>query len=206
MQLPSANEVLQRLVNNKKNIVAYDDVLLNTSFYRREIMLGDIDMEVGESIEALIRFWNTIDDENNVPVEERQPIIIHIDSNGGDLDATFTMVDAIRMSKTPVWTVNIGCAFSGGFFTFIAGHKRVAYPHSTFLYHEGSTGQIADAGKFQNYAEFYKVRMQQLRQLVLDTTDVDEELYKEKRRDDWWLTAEDAKELGMVDEITQEFI
>lgn len=206
MKIPSAIDILEDLKNNHGEVKDFDAALEKNSVWHRQLLIGDIDPDVGEAVEMMIRFWNQVDDEEGTPIEKRSPIIIYIDSNGGDLDATFTMIDAIKISKTPVWTINMGCAFSGGFFTYIVGHKRFAYPHSTFLYHEGSTGQIADAGKFQNFAAFYKVRLSMLKDIVLDHTKISPELYEEKRRDDWWFTAQEAIELGVADEIIDRFL
>ena len=160
----------------------------------------------GEGIEAFIRFFNQLDDENEIPIKDRMPIKIYVDSGGGDLSATLTIIDAIKMSKTPIWTINIGCAYSGGFFAFIAGHKRIAYEHSTFLYHEGSTMNGGDAGKFRNFAEFYDKQLQMLKNITLKYTKISDELYESKKRDDWWLTTDEALELGICDEIAEEMI
>ena len=116
------------------------------------------------------------------------------------------MIDAIKMSTTPIWTINIGAAYSGGFFTFIAGHKRFAYPLSTFLYHEGSTGNIGDAGKFRNFADFYDKQLDMLKAITTQNTRITDEMYRDHKKDDWWMTAEEALELGVCDEITKEFI
>lgn len=205
MNNPKAQDLLEKF-KNTATIKDYGEIVECNSFWERHLILGDIDQDVGDAIENMIRFWNRVDDENNTPIKNRVPIKIYIDSNGGDLCATFTMIDAIRLSKTPVWTINIGAAYSGGFFTFIAGHKRFAYPHSTFLYHEGSTAQISDAGKFQNFAVFYKQQLKKLKDITLEYTNISEELYEDKRRDDWWFDVHEAVELGVVDEIAEGFI
>ena len=153
-----------------------------------------------------IRFWNKYDDKRNIPIEDRKPIKIYIDSNGGCLSDTFTMIDAIKLSKTPVWTICTGAAYSGGFFTFIAGHRRFAYDHASFLYHEGATATGADAGKFRNYAEFYQKELEQLKEVTLKYTKITPEEYKEHIKDDWWMTADEALKYGVCDEITKEFV
>lgn len=205
MSIPKTQELIEKFKETVE-LKNYGSLLECDGFWKRQIILGDIDVEVGEAVEGMIRFWNTQDDENNIPAEEREPIKIYIDSNGGDLIATFTMVDAIRLSKTPVWTINIGSAYSGGFFTFIAGHKRFTYPLASFLYHEGSTGNVGDAGKFQNFAAFYKKQLGNLKDITLKYTNISPELYEEKRRDDWWIDSNEAIELGIADEIVERFI
>lgn len=109
------------------------------------------------------------------------------------------------MSKTPVWTINVGTAYSGGFFTFICGDRRIAYPHSSFLYHEGSAGTEGTANQFENFAAFYKRRLEQLKQIVLEKTKISEEKYTAIQKDDFWMSAEDALELGCVDIIADNF-
>jgi ATP-dependent Clp protease protease subunit len=131
---------------------------------------------------------------------------VNIDSDGGDLYGTMTIIDAIALSKTPVWTINIGCAYSGGFFTFICGHRRIAYPHASFLYHEGSVQNGGTAIQFRNFSEFHERKMEELKEITLSHTKISEELYDKKKKDDWWITANEAVELGIADEITERFV
>lgn len=173
----------------------------------RNIFVGYIVDGTGTSIESTIRYWNRIDDEAGIPVENRKPIKIYIDSPGGSLTDTFTAIDAIRLSKTPVYTINTGCAYSGGFFMFIAGHQRIAYPNSSFMFHEGSTASSqCDAAKFRNFADFYDRQLKVLKKIVLQYTNLTEEFYDKIHKDDYWLMAEDALEQGICDEITKELI
>ena len=173
------------------------------SFLNREAYIGGIDDEVAAGIESMIRFWNASDDQLNVPIEDRIPIKLYIDSPGGILTACYTIINAIELSKTPVITINTGCAYSAGFFVFIAGHKRLAYSLSSFLFHEGSTttGDFVDAHKFRNHADFYSIQLKQLKEHVLRYTKITEEEYEKIKKDDYWLTAKEALEKGIVDEI-----
>jgi ATP-dependent Clp protease protease subunit len=200
------NDYIYDLQRNPDSIKNFDNILETNGFLNREIFVGDIDSDLGVAVNVLIRFYNQQDEEESIPVQDRKPIKIFIDSGGGDLDATFTIIDSIKMSKTPVWTINFGCAYSGGFFIFINGHKRFTTPLSTFLYHEGSTGNVGDAGKFRNFAEFYERQLALLKDIVLKQTNISEELYKEHQKDDWWLDANEALDLGIADEILERFI
>ena len=192
--------------NVKDDIKTFEDVINLDGATNREVYVGDICSGLGQTVEGYIRFWNKYDDKRNIPIEDRKPIKIYIDSNGGCLSDTFTMIDAIKLSKTPVWTICTGTAYSGGFFTFIAGHRRFAYDHASFLYHEGATATGADAGKFRNYAEFYQKELEQLKEVTLKYTKITSEEYKEHIKDDWWMTAEEALKYGVCDEITKEFV
>ncbi|MBE6148292.1 MAG: hypothetical protein E7167_02085 [Firmicutes bacterium] len=199
-------DLVKSLIESDKDQYDFGDITDLSNALNRQLNVGEIDGNVGDAIDSYIRFFNRQDEQDGIPVEERVPIKIYIDSPGGDLIATFTMINSIRMSKTPVWTINIGAAYSGGFFTFIAGHKRFAYPLSSFLFHEGSTGTSGDAGKFRNFADFYKKELDNLKKVVLEYTDITEEDYEKHINDDWWFTAKEALEYGICDEITKELI
>lgn len=198
------SEMLEKWGGTTKDCSDFDDLLNKTLCLDRNCLILDITEGTGDGINNLIRYWNLIDDKNNIPVEERQPIKLYIDSNGGDLVQTFIMIDSIRLSKTPVWTIGMGAVYSGGFFTFISGHRRIAYPSSSYLYHEGSTGTFGDAGKFRNYACFYEKQMAALKAHTLKFTDIDEHTYDLHIKDDWWMTAEEAIQYGICDEIATE--
>lgn len=201
------DELMESLGKNlKDDVTDFIDIVNLDGSLKREIYLNDICAGTGQTVDGFIRFWNAYDNKKGIAIEDREPIKVFIDSNGGCLSDTFTMIDAIKMSKTPVWTICIGCAYSGGFFTFIAGHKRIAYPHASFLYHEGSTGNSADAGKFKNFADFYMKQLKQLEEITLQYTSITPEEYKEHIKDDWWMTSEDAIKYGVADEIAEELL
>ena len=197
-------DLIQNQVEDGK--FSFDQIVDFIHCSNRIMYLGDITEGVGSAMDSMIRFWNYEDNTNDIPIEERQPIKIYIDSNGGSLVDTFTMIDSISMSKTPVYTICTGSAYSGGFFTFIAGHKRFAYPLSSFLYHEGSTGNAGDAGKFRNFAAFYEKVLQQLKDITIKYTKITEEEYEKHIKDDWWFTADEALKYGICDEISKELI
>ena len=192
--------------NVKKDIKTFEDLINLDGALNREIYLFDITSGTGSSIDGYIRFWNDYDKKHNIPIEEREPIKIYIDSCGGSLTDTFTIIDSIKMSKTPVWTIAIGCVYSGGFFTFISGHKRIAYPHASFLFHEGSTGTSGTSSQFENYTAFYRKQLNQLASIVLNNTKITEKEYKDIRKDDVWYDVADGVEKGFIDEVIEEFI
>ena len=201
-----SHELLNDFLNQNSPFKTFDDVL-NTSFLlNREIFIGEVDFDLAGSVIALIRFWNKIDKDLDIPVEEREPIKILIDSPGGYLSAAFAIISAIEASETPIYTYNMGCAYSAGFFIFIAGHKRFSYSLASFLYHQGSTGGgdgSIDAHKFRNYADFYSKQLLILKEHTLKYSNLTEEQYKNIEKDDYWLSAEEAQAIGIVDSIIQ---
>jgi len=171
----------------------------------RSILIESIEEDTGTIVSNSIRFFNYIDEEAQIPVEQRKPIKIFINSTGGYLTSTFTVIDAISFSKTPVYTINIGCAYSGGFLIFISGHKRMTYPNASFLFHEGSASIGGDANKFQNQADFYKKQREIIKKIVLSKTNIDENLYNSHIKDDWWILSDEAIELKIADKISNSF-
>lgn len=206
------NDYLNDLLGNNPVLkedsskIDFENILDYSNSLDRQLYIGDITEGVGIAVDTVIRFWNKYDEDHNIPITDRKPIRIYIDSPGGSLTDTLTVIDAIKLSKTPVYTICVGCAYSGGFFIFISGHKRYCYPNSTFLYHEGSTANGGDAGKFRNFAEFYDKQLEILKQITVFNTNIDEELYEKHRRDDWWMLASEALDLGVCDEILKELI
>ena len=201
------NDLADCLVKNvKDDMKTFIDLVNLDASLNREVYLYDIEAGTGPDVEGYIRFWNEYDEKHNIPVEERKPIKLYIDSGGGYLGDTFTIVDAIKMSKTPVWTICMGAAYSGGFFCFISGHKRFAYPHASFLFHEGSTSSGGTSSQFENYTSFYKRQLGQLKDIVINNSKITEEEYNNIRKDDVWYDVNDGIEKGFIDEVLREFI
>ena len=179
-----------------------DEVIISHSFLSREIyIVGEINAEMGVAIPNQIRFWNKADDADGIPVEERAPIKVYIDTPGGDMSATFAMIDSIKNSKTPVYTITTGEGCSGGFFVGICGHKRFGYKHSSYLFHEGSCSFGADAHKYGQHYKFYAKRLNQIKDITLENTKFTEKFYNIHKKDDLWLTADEALKFGVIDEI-----
>ena len=190
--------------NVKEDVTSFEDIINLKSSLDREIYLSDISDGIGAVISSIISYWNKVDKDTMDSCGK--PISIIIDSPGGSLTDTFTIIDAIKLSKTPVHTIVIGTAYSGGCLVAMTGHKRYAYPHASFMLHEGSTSTGGDSHKFINYSKFYQLQLKQLRDIVISNTKMTDEFYESIKRDDYWLTAEEAKEMGMIDEIIKECI
>ena len=203
----NADELIKTLTESvNENMKTFEDIINIKGALRREIYLYDIECGIGATVDGYIKFWNEYDKTHNIPVEEREPIKIYIDSCGGSMTDTFTIIDAIRMSTTPVITIALGCVYSGGFFAFISADKRLAYPHASFLFHEGSNSTSGTSGQFENSAKFYKKQLEQLKKLVLERTNISEEEYKEIHKDDVWYTVDEGIEKGFVDGLVTEYL
>ena len=184
-------------VDNLDGLSEYSDAS-NRNLY----FMGDINADTGVAVENMIRFYNQADKQFNVTKEDRIPIKIWINSYGGDLQAALTTCDAINLSETPIYTINQGQAASAAALIFLAGHKRIAFPKSYLMIHEGSIGvsQI-DAHKFQAMSDFYKVQRTLLKKIIMEYTGMSEEDYTSHAKDDWWMDVNDAMKYNMIDMV-----
>lgn len=130
--------------------------------------------------------------------EERKPIIILINSNGGFLDITNSIVDTIKISTTPVWTVNMGNALSAGCIIFLAGEKRFTVNNSWTMTHPGSGGV---SGNYNETVEQTKVWNEQVKNMgtyIMERTGIDDKTWRKYKTKDWWLNADQQIEFGFA--------
>lgn len=194
------------IITDPEAMIDPEATLQTYDFMDRSVFITDeIEMSHANSVFEIIKFWNNIDEMDEVPIEERKPICIYINTPGGDLDAVFSIIGSIKTSKTPVHTYTIGTAYSGGFFIGISGHKRFGFPYSTYMFHEGAIMDGGDAHKFIQRAKFYETQLKRLRKIVLNDTKITEEEYAEHKDSDWFMDPEEAVRYGVIDEIVENF-
>ena len=166
---------------------------------QRKIWLDDdIGYNVIE-IQRLIMRWNIAD--KGVAPEMRKPIWLYIMSYGGDLDYMWSLIDTIEMSRTPVYTVNVGVAASAASLIFLAGHKRFMLPKSNLIIHEGSAQLAGDAIKVMDQSESYKQQLKQMKDYILERTEIPRNQLMRKRSNDWFVDAKYCLENKACDAI-----
>ena len=134
---------------------------------------------------------------------EPAPIKIYIDSYGGLVYQCFGLLSVMERSQTPIHTIVTGCAMSCGFMILICGHKRYAHKLSTPLYHQVSSGVAGTARSMEEKIKETKRLQKTLEEIVLDKTKISKKQLKEifHTKKDWYMSSEEAKKLGVVDEI-----
>jgi len=133
-------------------------------------------------------------------------ISLYINSPGGTVDDTMAIYDTMRFVSSPVATFCIGRAQSGAAIILAAGTKgkRFALPHAKVMLHQpwgGVTGQAADI-KIQA-EEILKAKAMINQLLATHTGQTVEKIAAETERDRY-MTAEEAKEYGLIDEVLYE--
>lgn len=134
---------------------------------------------------------------------KRRPIEILIDSYGGDCYAIMGLVGVMEQSKTPIHTIAVGAAMSCGFIMLICGHKRFAYKHATPMYHSVSSGVWGKIKEMEEDVVETKRLQIWFEELTLKKTKLDPVKLKDnyEKKQDWYMTAIESKEFGVIDEI-----
>ena len=166
---------------------------------RRLFLQDNVDQWTIAPIVKHIMFYN-IEDKGK-PVEERTPIMLYVSSNGGYVDDGFELIDTIRASKTPVYTINVGYAYSMGFLIMLAGHKRLSMPNAKFLLHDGSNFAWGSSAKIRDQMEFQRRVEARAREYVIERTSITPDEYDSKYRVEWYMFADEAKGKGVIDAI-----
>ena len=187
--------------NNLENLLLPSPELLN--YYRNlEDRIIWIDYSVDESIlevSKLIMYFNKED--KDIPVEQRQPIKLLIYSYGGDGQACFSLLDMIALSKTPVYTINMGVAMSAGLLILLAGHKRFCLKTSTALAHSGSGGASGTFEQTEAQMKDYKRFVDTMRSYIIERTNIDTKTLNKYKSKEWYIYAEEQIKYHIVDKI-----
>ena len=175
-------------------------IYLNTAINYCDGMIVVCNSSNADEIVQLILEYNR-EDKGKSP-EERQPIRLYIDSPGGDAIGGFAIISAIKVSKTPVYTINIGQWSSMAFLIGICGHRRFSLPNMTFLMHDGdllaagSTNKAQDKMKFNERYENEVIKAHVLKHGKISSIE-----YDALSRVEYYMLPEDALERGFIDEI-----
>jgi ATP-dependent Clp protease protease subunit len=153
---------------------------------------------INENDELLEKIYDAYDLTYN-----RKPIEIFIDSYGGLVYQVMGLVGIMEKSKTEIHTICTGAAMSCGFIMLISGHKRFCYEHGTPMYHQVSSGGSGKVEDLEQRLEETKRLQDKLEELTIRKTKISKETLDSNRKGkvDWFMTAEEAKKLGVVDEI-----
>ena len=133
-------------------------------------------------------------------------IQLYIDSPGGSITAGMAIYDTMQYIKCDVSTICIGMAASMGAFLLAAGEKgkRFALPNSEVMIHQpliaggGLSGQTTDIKIYTDHLVNTKKKMNEI--LAERTGQTYEKLCEDTERDNF-MTAQEAKEYGLIDEV-----
>jgi len=173
---------------------AYD--IYSLLLQNRIIFLGTpINDQVANVIVAQLLFLDREDPEKDIQ--------IYINSPGGQIYAGMAIYDTMQLVRAPVSTIAVGVTASFGTLLLTAGHKgkRYALPHATIHMHQPLGGAQGQATEIEIQArEILRLR-EELNQIMAHHTGQPVERIAEDTERDRYMTAAQAKEYGLVDEI-----
>lgn len=170
---------------------------------RRIYINSEIDENIVDTAVYHILRYNRLD--KDTPITSREPIKIYINSPGGLVADGYALIDAIKLSKTPVYTINLANCLSMALLIFISGHKRFCMPHAEFLLHDGSSGCFDSVSKMQDRLKFESEQIEKMtKEYILSNTSITKEQYEMNMRKEWYFLPQEGKSIGVVDSIIGE--
>ena len=162
----------------------------------RIIVLGsEVDDHVASLICAQLLFLESQDPEKEIN--------LYINSPGGSVTAGFAIYDTMQYITAPVSTVCMGMAASMGAFLLCAGEKgmRYALPNSQIMIHQPLGGYRGQATDIEIHAKEILRLKDRLNQIMATNTGQDLETIVKSTERDHFLTAEEAREIGLIDRV-----
>jgi len=170
------------------------------------------------SLERIIFLGRSVDDmmANNIIAyllyldseDPGKPIYLYINSPGGSVSAGLAIYDTMRHIKSEVITICVGLAASMGAFLLCGGTKgkRLALPHSRIMIHQplgGMRGRNQATDISIQAKEILRLR-DQLNQMMADNTGQSVEKIMKDTDRDYFLSAHEAMEYGLIDQVIEE--
>lgn len=162
----------------------------------RIIMLsGEVNDQMANSIIAQLLFLDAQDNTKD--------IYMYINSPGGVITSGMAIVDTINFIKSPVSTIATGMAASMASIILAEGEKgkRFALPHATVLIHQPLGGAQGQATEIQIAAEEILKTRKMINEILAKDSGQDIETIKRDTERDHYMTAQEAKDYGLIDDI-----
>ena len=156
---------------------------------------GPIDDNVANIIIAQLLFLAAEDGNKD--------ITLYINSPGGSVTSTLAIIDTMNYIKPAVVTVCVGMAASSGAWVLSAGQKgkRFALPNAEMMIHQplgGTEGQASDIAITAEH--IIKTKKNLIKIMAKNTSQSETQIEKDLDRD-FYLSADEAKKYGLIDEI-----
>ena len=162
----------------------------------RIIFLGtEINDYVANTIQAQLLYLDSID--------SSKEISIYLNSPGGSVTAGLGIYDTMQFITSPVATICTGMAASMAAVLLVAGQegKRSALPHSRVMIHQPLGGVQGQASDIEITAREIQKMKKELYTIISEHSHTPfDKVWADSDRD-YWMTAQEAKEYGMIDQV-----
>jgi ATP-dependent Clp protease protease subunit len=132
-------------------------------------------------------------------------ISLYINSPGGSVTATMAMLDTMNYVQSQIQTICIGMAASGAAVLLSAGEqgKRYCLENSEVMIHQPHGGAEGQATDIEIQAEWLAKIKERINEILAENTGQSLEKIEDDVERDFFMSAEEAKEYGIIDEIMQ---
>jgi ATP-dependent Clp protease protease subunit len=175
---------------------AYD--IYSLLLKNRIVFLGSgINDQVANLVVAQLLYLSREDPESGIQM--------YINSPGGQVYSGMAIYDTMRMIPNKISTVAVGVAASFGTVLLAAGSKgqRYALPHATIHMHQPLGGAQGQASDIEIQAKEILRLKERINQILSDATGQDVETIIKDTERDFYMSAEDAVEYGLVDKVLE---
>ena len=171
--------------------------------YRKLLLSDEITSSSVEKIINMIFSINYDDDQKEDEYRDwvREPIMLFINTNGGNAYDAFALGDVIRTSKTPIYTVALGWCMSAGLLIYLFGHKRFMGKYGTLMYHDIATSAFGKSEYVKQELSEMKRLATIMNRLIVDTSSIKMKMLEDyiNRKAEWYIDAETALNLALCD-------
>jgi ATP-dependent Clp endopeptidase proteolytic subunit ClpP len=161
-----------------------------------------VDTQIDDSTLGLVKFIIRCNKEDaGKPVEDRKRILIMIDSPGGSVEVEQSIIGAIKISKTPIWTCCYCTAYSAAADLLACGHKRFALPFVNIMFHAGSGKYEGTQAQIDSAKKFFDKMNKKVNDEVYSRVNFDNKIKKKLKIEDFYMDENEALSLSVIDEI-----
>ena len=165
-----------------------------------------VDREINVGTLDLVKFIIKCNKEDaGKSVNERKRILIMIDSPGGSVEVLGSIIGAIKISKTPVYTCCYCGAYSAAADLLACGHRRFALPMTSVMFHMGSCTYSGSQNDVDKAKKFFDRMGKNIMDYVISRTKFDNKFLKKLKTDDMYLNENEAFDYGVIDHIIENF-
>ena len=193
--------VLLGIPDSTANLQLPDPELRN--YYRDEqerIYWLDSQIDCG-TLDLVKYIFRCNKEDEDIPVEQRKRILIMIDSPGGSVEVLGSIIGAIKISKTPIYTCCYCTAYSAAADLLTCGHKRYALPMTSMMFHAGSCGYSGTQAQVDSAKKFYDNMGKRITDEVNSRAKFDNKFLRKLKTDDMYMNEEEALKYEVIDEI-----
>lgn len=173
------------------------NVFMKKLFEERTILIyGEINQDLAREVTSQLLLLAAMGDE---------PIKIFINSQGGHVEAGDTIHDMIKFVKPEVIVIGTGWVASAGITIYLAAEAKNRYslPNTRYMIHQPAGGVQGQSTEIQIEAkEIIRMRERVNRLIAEATGQTYEKIAKDTDRN-FWMSADEAKEYGMISKIIQ---